>query len=259
MRVPFFFRFKQQNEEDVPVRWGSKRKLQHHLTQINRSLEEYQKAHHLLTLQIIQGRQTVSEKYTTGIIDTDLDSQCFLIDPLIPDEGNALLKPGVTAMFSVTHLGIRFQFKAKYQRSVNQSGYQGHIFQFPQAIEHIQLRDAFRVKISNAHPIPVVLQSDSGVSLSGNIVDLSATGARIRIPGAINSTIERGEHFDSCSLVLPDGNTIECEAQLIHFEFKQESEQTLLGIRFMQLESHLQRSLSRFINDQQRKERKFID
>lgn len=242
---------------DSSPRGGSSRNVKHRPAEIGDLLKRYQNENHLLTAVFAMDGQNTKRniKMSTGIISVDTRQRRFAIDPLIPKESNPLLTPGTVLQFSLSHNGIRHQFDSQWQQTEGTGDKLQHWFAFPKGVEQVQLRDAFRVKFSQAHPIKVALTHAEKPHMTGTIADLSATGMRLRIQGILKPRPVRGEEFTSCHFVLSDGQPIVCIARLVHWQFDPELDTTFLGLQFDHLDGATQRALNRYLTELQRKQR----
>lgn len=236
---------------------GSARHVKHRVSDIGDLLKRYQAENHLLTaiFKADNGGKNRPVKTSTGIIEVDSRRRRFACDPLIPKEANDRLKAGTIIILSLTDHGIRHQFECPWQESEGSGNQLRHWFEFPKGIEQVQLRDAYRVKLSQAHPIKVALTHAEKPPLAGTLADLSASGMRMRVAGPLKPKPTRGEEFTSCHFVLSDGQPVVCVARLIHWQYDPEIDATFLGVQFEHLDGATQRTLNRYLTDLQRKQR----
>lgn len=235
----------------------SSRNIKHRLSDIGDLLRLYQAENHLVTAAFARDTDSTrkSIKMSTGIISVDSRSRSFVIDPLIPKEANRQMAPGIRLIFSLTHGGTRHQFECQWQKSEGEGDQQKHWFEFPKGIEQVQMRDAFRVKMSQAHPIKVALTHAEKPPIAGSIADLSASGMRLRVPGKIRPRPTRGEEYTSCHFVLSDGTPIVCRGRLMHWQYDPDLDVTYMGVQFEELDGNTQRALARYLTSVQRKQR----
>lgn len=252
MRIPFISRLL-ESDEPSPARWGNQKSVQHKHLEITRQLQQYTDAQHLLTAQIYRGNKPERQRMATGIVRVDEPHSQFMVDDFNPPPEHRLAN-GQAVHFSLTHMGVRCQFNASYIETVAMPGGNQHTFDYPKGIEHIQLRDAFRVQVGSLHPVRVTLTKTDQPTLTGLVVDLSASGARLRIDGLIRPQPHRGDEFEHCVLYLTDGARIAGSAKLMHWQYDINKDQTTLGIQLTGLNAATQRNLSRYLIDLQRLE-----
>ena len=253
MRIPFFSKLFEKDKEHTRPKPGAPRSVHHNPRDIANFLIKYAEANSLLEGELSADRKTTL-RFTTGINWVDTDKRLIHFDAFDPAQMNSELKPGTSVHFSLSHLGIRTQFDCTLQESIEGPRYE-HIFTFPKGIEHIQLRDAFRIKISAVNPVRITLESQQGKTYSGLISDLSVTGARMHLQHLIEPQPHRGDEYPHCYVTLNDGQRIQCGAQLMHWTYDPKKDMTVLGVKFVAMEQTLERRLNRFLTDLQRKER----
>ncbi len=246
------------NSDDDKIKKGSPRSTKHSANDIGELLRLYQRDNHLLTAIILDETRKRHEKLSTGIMHVDDKQKLYVTDEFIPKEANAQLHAGMRVQFSLTHQGIRHQFEAEWKKQIEDERGPKHIFEFPKGIEQVQLRDAFRVKMSQAHPIKVALTHAEKPPIIGSLADLSASGMRVRVSGLIKPKPVRGEEYTSCHFVLNDGSSIVCVGRLMHWQFDPDADVSYLGIHFEHLDGQTQRTLNRYLNDLQRKQRQIV-
>lgn len=236
---------------------SNQQQSQQRATVVGNSLRQLQAKNHVITamVKVVALHQDKQPKFSTGIMEVDVDNRRFAIDALLPKEGNSLLKTGVTLILTLTHQGTRHKIESQWQSSEPEGDSLKHWFELPQKIEQIQLRDNFRVQFSHANPIKVAITHAEKKPITGSLGDLSAGGMRVRVEGQIDPKPERGEIYNSCHFVLPDGQSVTCMASLMHWEYDTQKKATFLGIRFESLDGNTLRILNRFLTDVQRKHR----
>ncbi|MCP5015260.1 MAG: hypothetical protein GY938_08255 [Ketobacter sp.] len=234
---------------------GSPKNIKHSPNDIGELLSLYHDQNHLVTAMIMNLGKRKIAKLSTGILSVDSAALRFTTDEFIPSDLPELLGDGTKVQFSLTHHGVRHQFDAIHIQALPSDSGTHHVFQFPKGIEQIQLRDAFRVKLSQAHPIKVTLTHATNPAITGTLADLSSSGMRIRIDGLVTPKPVRGEIYSSCHLVLSDGQPVVGGARLMHWQYDPDLRISFLGVHFENLDGTTQRALNRFLTDLQRKQR----
>jgi len=243
------------NSDHDKIKQGSPRNIKHSANDIGNMLRVYQTDNHLLTAVILEDHQKKPEKLSTGVIHVDDKQRIFVTDGFLPETANKRLQPGCSVQFSLTHQGIRHQFEASWKKQIEDETGPKHLFDFPRGVEQVQLRDSFRVKMSQAHPIKVALTHAEKPPITGTMADLSATGMRMRIVGLVKPKPVRGEQYTSCHFVLSDGSSIACVGRLAHWQYDSDADVSYLGIHFESVDGSTQRTLNRYLTELQRKQR----
>ena len=238
--------FRQQEKQQE----GTPKNIKHNRQDIAGLLLLYKKHNYHLTAIMKDTQRRKLVRMATGIEAVEVGRNEFLIDEFTPPPPEQI-HPGTKLLFSLTHNGVRHQLEAAFRADNGTKRW----FGFPQGIEQIQLRNAFRVKISQAHPIKVRLKKAEQKMIEGTLADLSSTGLRLRLKGMVKPRPERGEVYSSCHFVLGDGSTVEAPAQLMHWQFDHEQQVSYLGLQFEQMDTTIQKALNRYLTDLQRKQR----
>lgn len=243
-----------QGHSDEPE---SAKNLLHSPAAISDLLSQYQSQNHLLTASHHSNHNSSSPETPVIIVEVDSGKRRFRCVSTSDQKTDNLRQPEDVMEFTVSMDEAQHRFKADLLATGSATANPvGHWFRFPQGIEQIQNRGAFRLKLSQAHPIEVTITTGTGPSCSGTLVDLSSTGMRIRHQGQPTITTGCGETFESCSWILEDGNRIHCQGQLIHWTYDDESGVGFLGIKFRAMDAAMQRILNRYLAQQQRKKRR---
>lgn len=243
-------------QEDKPKK-GAAKNVKHGRSGISDLLDAYIKDRHLVSAVFLDGNQSKKTRLTTGIVDLDAESQTFACEPFKPDVAGAAVGPLVKMQFSLNCHGIRHQFECQCSPVTERKNDRFIWFDFPKGIEQIQLREAFRVQLSQTDSIKVTMTHDTNPTLTGTLSDLSASGMRVRVQGIPSEKPDRGELYSSCHFVLSDGNPIVCSGKLMHWQDDPEYKVSYLGVKFVGLDGNTQRILNRFLTEMQRKNRQY--
>lgn len=225
-----------------------------HGKMIARWLERYQEQHQLIRISIAPDTPDEDAIYT-GILFIDIKSRRFFLEELRPKSASSLLQPGMELFFTASVDGVKHKFTARYIKSDDLPQGQAHLCEFPRAIEQIQLRNAYRVKMHRSNPVSICLTHAIKPVLSGQAADLSATGARLRIDGHLSFEPVQGDFYSVCRMVLPDGTELFSQAELMHWRYVPELKATFLGIMFLRMDSMHERTLGRYLTELQRLEK----
>jgi len=126
----------------------------------------------------------------------------------------------------------------------------------PAEMIYHQRRNAFRVPLKQGELIPVELAGKKlNSSLKGQLLDISATGCRLRFQGNISERLHSGEVYELFRLSLPFG-TITTAIEARHIQYDEKLDITYVGIRFHRLSGLDQRQIERFVYQLQREARR---
>lgn len=225
-----------------------------HGKMIARWLTRYQEQHQFISI-FTDENASMTEAVNTGILFIDVKSKRFFLEEFRPKSAAKMLQPGMTLFFQASVDGVKHKFSARYLKSEELPQGMAHLCEFPNTIEQIQLRNAYRVKMPRSNPVTLCLTHPIKAFMSGQAADLSATGARLRIEGMLHTEPSLGDRYSMCRMTLPDGSELFCQAQLMHWRYIPEHKATYMGIMFLQMESMHERTLGKFLTDIQRREK----
>ena len=120
-------------------------------------------------------------------------------------------------------------------------------FRFPQMIRFSQQRAAVRIDFTTLQNIPVNFYSKTNELFTGNVVDLSETGAKIKFSGKLLDSLKPSEIIDDCKLLLPDEFIIDSRVQIMGCVYDRESDSSHLRCQFLQLHDNSELQLRQFI------------
>ena len=205
----------------------------------------------LLTV-FIKGHET---PYSSVIIKVDDDN--FIIDELKPETGNELLADHPIIQLKAQLDGVSIKCHAKINLFGEDNNIAFYQLAIPDEIDYQQRRQAVRIRLSAAYPLPVTFSAANVASFEGVINDISTGGIRARFKKSLSKTLENGLHL-SCSFLLPPDNKQTLNSDLIIRVIKHDKDQfgaSFLGAEFVGMPKPLERQLQRSIMSLQRASR----
>ena len=125
----------------------------------------------------------------------------------------------------------------------------------PNEVIYHQRRNAFRAPLKQGQLLSIELAGDKlSNSIKGQLLDISATGCRLRFQGDLGSRLQAGQVYERLSVKLPFG-TISTAAELRHLSYEDKLDITYVGMRFYRMDGLAQRSIERFVYQVQREAR----
>ena len=127
----------------------------------------------------------------------------------------------------------------------------------PDEVVYHQRRNAFRAALKLAQLVNIELGGEKlKAAPTGKLLDISATGCKLRFEGDISDRLQLGEVYDRFIAALPFGSmTTSVELRYLHFEEKINT--TFAGVRFHNMSGLVQRQVERFVYQLQREARRF--
>lgn len=221
--------------------------------EITSNLKLLQQGHTPLTIRFSER----SQRFQSYIVAVDRERNLIALDELIPAEGERFLLNGEAFHVEAYHEGVRIAWDNHSQ--VTQSELDGaRCFWswLPAEITYHQRRNAFRVPLKQAELINVELGGKLlPTPIKGQLLDISATGCKLRLPGNVSQRLQAGAVYEAFRLALPFG-TISTAAELRHCEYEEKLDMTYAGVRFHRISGLEQRQIERFVYQLQREARR---
>ena len=199
-----------------------------------------------------------SQRFQSYLVDIDRDSNTMALDEMIPRDGERFLLAGEPYRVEGFHDGVRIAWDSNGPLTISETDgarcYRGAL---PTEVVYHQRRNAFRAALKLAQLVSVELGGDKLKSpISGKLLDISATGCKLRFEGDITSSLQLGQVYDRFIAALPFGSmTTAVELRYLHFEERINT--TFAGVRFHNMSGLVQRQVERFVYQLQREARRF--
>jgi c-di-GMP-binding flagellar brake protein YcgR len=199
-----------------------------------------------------------SQRFQSYLVDLDRDSNMIALDEMIPRDGERYLMAGEPFRVEGFHEGVRIAWESSGQLTIDESGgsrcYRGPL---PDEVSYHQRRNAFRAALKLAQLVNVNLDGEKlKAPISGKLLDISATGCKLRFDGDITGSLQLGQVYDRFNADLPFGKmTAPVELRYLHFEERIST--TFAGVRFHNMSGLVQRQVERFVYQLQREARRF--
>lgn len=199
-----------------------------------------------------------SQRFQSYLVDVDRESNMIALDEMVPRDGERYLLAGESFRVEGFHEGVRIAWESNGTLTIDESEggrcYRGTL---PDEVVYHQRRNAFRAALKLAQLISVELVGEKLKSpVSGKLLDISATGCKLRFEGDITPRLQLGQVYDRFTAELPFGKmTAPVELRYLHFEERIST--TFAGVRFHNMSGQVQRQVERFVYQLQREARRF--
>ena len=199
-----------------------------------------------------------TQRFQSYMVDVDRDNQLMTLDEMVPRDGERFLGAGIPFRVEGFHDGVRIAWECNTPLSIDDSGphrcYHGAL---PKEVIYHQRRNAFRAALKLAHLVDVNVAGDKlGKAIKGKLLDVSATGCKLRFEGDISELIQLGQVYERFSAALPFGH-MTTPVELRHLYFEERLNITFAGMRFHNISGAVQRQVERFVYQLQRDARRF--
>ena len=222
--------------------------------EISSNLRQLQESHDPLIITFHER----SQRFQSYLVDLDRDRDMIALDEMIPRDGERFLLAGEPFKVEGFHEGVRIAWESNGPLTIDESNgsrcYRGTL---PDEVVYHQRRNAFRAALKLAQLVNVNLDGEKlKASISGKLLDISATGCKLRFEGDITGSLQLGQVYDRFNADLPFGKmTAPVELRYLHFEEKINT--TFAGVRFHNMSGLVQRQVERFVYQLQREARRF--
>jgi c-di-GMP-binding flagellar brake protein YcgR len=199
-----------------------------------------------------------TQRFQSYLIEVDRDSNIIALDEMIPRDGERFLLNGEAFRVEGFHDGVRIAWDSNGTLTIDESNggrcYRGAM---PVEVVYHQRRNAFRAALKLAQLVDIELGGEKlKAPVNGKLLDISATGCKLRFDGDISDRLQLGEVYDRFIAALPFGNmTAPVELRYLHHEEKIDT--TFAGVRFHNMSGLVQRHVERFVYQLQREARRF--
>ncbi|MEX6503096.1 flagellar brake protein [Pseudomonas zhanjiangensis] len=218
------------------------------------NLRQLQQNHDPLIITF-EGR---NQRFQSYVIEADRDKNQLVLDEMIPNDAERFLNNGELFNIEAFHEGVRVAWQCRQPVAISE--YQGarcYICPMPEEVHYHQRRNAFRAPLKQSDQVKVELAGDKLSSpLPGQLLDISATGCKLRLSGDATRGLKTGQVYESFTAQLPFG-AMTTAVELRYLQYEEKLDVTVAGVRFYRMSGLVQRQVERFVYQLQREARRF--
>ena len=199
-----------------------------------------------------------NQRFQSYVIEVDRDKQFVILDEMIPRDGERFLLSGEAFRIEAFHEGVRVAWECEQDvRITEHEGARCYLSPLPSEVLYHQRRSAFRAPLKQTELIKVELAGDKlRTALPGQLLDISATGCKVRISGHVTGSLKSGQLYERFTLQFPFG-AMTTALELRHAQYEEKLDITFIGARFHRMSGLEQRQVERFVYQLQREARRF--
>lgn len=199
-----------------------------------------------------------NQRFQSFVVAIERERNRIALDELIPNDGERYLQNGEAFRIEAFHEGVRIAWDCKQGAQVSElDGARCYWLPFPAEMLYHQRRNAYRAAIQQGQPVAVELGGQKlKAAISGTLLDISATGCKVRFGGNVSERLQTGQVYDRFIARLPFG-AITVEVELRHVHFDEKVDVSFAGLRFHRMSGLEQRHIERFVYQLQREARRF--
>ncbi|AUB76365.1 pilus assembly protein PilZ [Pseudomonas sp. Lz4W] len=198
------------------------------------------------------------QRFQSYVVEVDREGNSMALDEMIPRDGERFLQDGVPFRVEGFHEGVRIAWECTSRLTIDDAhDHRCYRTALPGEVLYHQRRNAFRAALKLANLVNVDVAGEKlKAPLKGKLLDVSATGCKLRFEGNIGESMQLGQVYERFSAALPFGAmTTAVELRYLHFE--ERLNVTFAGLRFHNISGAVQRQVERFVYQLQREARQF--
>jgi c-di-GMP-binding flagellar brake protein YcgR len=199
-----------------------------------------------------------NQRFQSYVINVDRDKDLLILDELVPNDGERYLANGEAFSVEAFHEGVRVAWKCEQSvRITEHEGARCYFSPMPLEVIYHQRRSAFRAPLKQSELIKIELAGDKlRTAIPGHLLDISATGCKLRFPGNISSSLQAGQVYERFTARFPFG-AMTTAIEMRHVQYEEKLDTTFVGARFHRINGQEQRLVERFVYQLQREARRF--
>ena len=198
------------------------------------------------------------QRYQSYIVDIDRDSGVMALDEVMPEDGSRLISQGLPFNVEGYREGVRMSWRCAGNAQAGEfDGHPCFRVALPTELTHHQRRNAYRAPLKHVDTVKVdITPAPNKPMLSGQLLDISATGCKLRFAGDVSETLNAGQVYEQLSFHMPFGK-LSLAGELRHVHYEDKVNMSFVGVRFHQMSGLDQRHVERFVYQLQREARRF--
>jgi c-di-GMP-binding flagellar brake protein YcgR len=198
-----------------------------------------------------------SQRFQSFVVQVDRERNLLALDELVPNDGERFLQAGEHFHVEGFHEGVRIAWDCEQQLYIGElEGARAYWATLPEVMLYHQRRSAFRAALKLTQLVDIVLDGDKlRAGLPGQMLDISATGCKLRFAGDLSDRLKPGEVYERMRAELPFG-AVTTAVEVRHLRYEEKLDTTFCGLRFFRLSGLEQRAVERFVYQLQREARR---
>lgn len=183
--------------------------------------------------------------FNSLLLDINPERNFILLDELGPREGHSLASQVRELRVRCQCQGVELSFTCAIEVGQSQRGISFYRAALPEAINYLQRRTNFRVRVGLNLAVPVLLPVEGSAVLNGELSDLSMGGLGANVSTQIK--LSRGQIIDTCSIHLPKGESLQAELEIRFVRHDAQRQLQHIGAAFRNLQPQQEQALRKFI------------
>lgn len=191
------------------------------------------------------------------VVSVDAETDSLWLDEMIPSIGDKWAAQGESFWVDAWMDGVHIRWQSAAAQKIMLADAPAFQVQLPTELIHHQRRGAFRATVQITTDTHLELIHAKGKpTLTGELLDISATGCKARIPGNQLKSLQPGERYDLSRMSLPEEVAFDIALEIRYCNYHEATDATHVGIRFHQPAPTAQRQIDRYVHYLQREARR---
>ena len=164
------------------------------------TLRQLQQNHDPLVIQF----KDRSQQFQSYLVEIDRERNRVALDEITPNDGERFLRQGEAFSVEAYREGVRVAWSCEHDVQLGEfEGAPCYWAPLPQEVIYHQRRSAYRAPLKQSDLIKVVLAGDKlREPLPGQLLDISATGCKLRFAGDLSQQLQA--HLQAAGATLED-------------------------------------------------------
>ena len=196
-------------------------------------------------------------RFQSYLVDIDRERGVIALDEMIPSDGERFMQNGEPFRVEALHDGVRIAWECEDPVRIGDlDGARCYWSYMPERVTYHQRRNAYRASLGQGQLVSIELSgSKLTPALKGQMLDISATGCRVRFAGDMSERLQAGQVYERFTALLPIGS-MTTATELRHVHYAEKVNMTFVGLRFYRMSGLEQRQVERFVYQLQRESRR---
>lgn len=199
-----------------------------------------------------------SQTFRSYIVEFNVQTGTLCIDELIPSVGDKWAAQGESFRIDAWMDGVHLRWHNSGAVKVLLED-QAPAFSMlpPDQLTYHQRRGAYRAPVHRSIDTCLeLIHRKHERCFSGELLDISATGCKMRLSGDLAQALQPGERYELSQLQLEDELRFAVNVEVRHREYLESANETHVGVHFHQPAAQVQRHIDRFVTQLQRDARR---
>lgn len=148
-----------------------------------------------------------SQRFQSYVVHIDRDTGVLALDEMIPRDGEKYIENGEAFRVEGFHDGVRIAWECDTPLTITEiDGHRCYRGPLPTEVTYHQRRSAFRAALKLSQLVDIILDGThlkGNGALRGKLLDISATGCKLRFEGNVEERLQLGQVYERFKAANP--------------------------------------------------------